>query len=60
MGLHKQYLKVGQNARNQLFGLPKGTKTNKTGGGSGNATSPLSMLISQGVTFNNSKLIFQN
>lgn len=45
MGLHKQYLKVGQNARDQIFGLSRGGRT----------SSPLSMLISKGAKLNNSK-----
>lgn len=49
MGLHKQYFKVGQNARNQLFGIAKSSKSN--------GSTPLSMLISQGVKLNNSKCI---
>lgn len=50
MGLHKQYFKVGQNATNQLFGISKSSKSN--------GTTPLSMLISQGVKLNNSKCNF--
>ena len=49
MGLYKNYFRVGQNAGNQLFG------TARNGGGNGGM--PLSMLISQGVKFDNSKLI---
>lgn len=45
MGLHKQYLKVGQNARDQIFGLGRGGRT----------SSPLSMLISKGAKLNNSE-----
>ncbi|XP_055601457.1 scavenger receptor class B member 1 [Uranotaenia lowii] len=48
MGLHTNYFKVGQNASNQLFGLP-------TRGSSGGPT-PLSMLISQGAKFNNNRI----
>lgn len=47
MGLHKNYLRVGQNAGNQLFGVSHIPRTN--------GTTPLSMLISQGAKFNNSK-----
>uniref|UniRef100_A0A8D8CT66 Lysosome membrane protein 2 n=1 Tax=Culex pipiens TaxID=7175 RepID=A0A8D8CT66_CULPI len=47
MGLHKNYLKVGHNASNQLFGLPPRGPSGPT---------PLSMLISQGAKFNNSRL----
>lgn len=47
MGLHKNYLKVGQNAGNQIFGIPRVTR----------GSTPLSMLISYGAKFNSSKLI---
>jgi hypothetical protein len=47
MGLHKNYLKVGQNAGNQIFGIPRVHR----------GSTPLSMLISYGAKFNSSKLI---
>lgn len=47
MGLHKNYIKVGQNAGNQIFGIPRVTR----------GSTPLSMLISYGAKFNSSKLI---
>uniref|UniRef100_A0A182J2E2 Scavenger receptor class B n=1 Tax=Anopheles atroparvus TaxID=41427 RepID=A0A182J2E2_ANOAO len=46
MGLHKNYFKVGQNASNQLFGLPP----------SPGGPTPLSMLISQGAKFNSNRI----
>uniref|UniRef100_A0A182XMQ8 Scavenger receptor class B n=1 Tax=Anopheles quadriannulatus TaxID=34691 RepID=A0A182XMQ8_ANOQN len=46
MGLHKNYFKVGQNASNQLFGLPP----------SPGGPTPLSMLISQGAKFNSNRV----
>lgn len=46
MGLHKTYLKVGQNASNQIFGIPRVHRTGST---------PLSMLISYGAKFNSSE-----
>jgi hypothetical protein len=45
MGLHKNYLKVGQNASNQIFGIPRVRR----------GSTPLSMLISYGAKFNSSK-----
>lgn len=45
MGLHKNYLKVGQNASNQIFGIPRVPR----------GSTPLSMLISYGAKFNSSK-----
>jgi hypothetical protein len=48
MGLHKNYLKVGQNAKHQIFGFPR------TPGG----PTPLSMLISYGPKFSSSKYTF--
>ncbi|KAJ8886471.1 hypothetical protein PR048_012682 [Dryococelus australis] len=45
MGLHKQYLKVGQSAKNRLFGVPPPFK--KTPAGSQDSTSPIQMLISE-------------
>lgn len=45
MGLHKNYLKVGQNASNQIFGIPRVHR----------GSTPLSMLISYGAKFNSSK-----
>lgn len=45
MGLHKNYLKVGQNASNHIFGLPKMHR----------GSTPISMLISYGAKFNSSK-----
>lgn len=50
MGLHRNYLRVGQNAGNQLFGIPHVPRAN--------GATPLSMLISQGAKFNNSKWSF--
>lgn len=47
MGLHKNYLKVGQNAGNQIFGIPRVNR----------GSTPLSMLISYGAKFNSSKYI---
>lgn len=47
MGLQKQYLKYGQTARDKIFGLPPDTRRN--------VPTPLSMLISHGAKFNNSK-----
>lgn len=47
MGLQKQYLKYGQTARDKIFGLPPDTRRN--------GPTPLSMLISHGAKFNNSK-----
>lgn len=49
MGLQKQYLKYGQTARDKIFGLPPDTRRN--------GPTPLSMLISHGAKFNNSKYI---
>lgn len=52
MGLEKQYIKYGQSARDKIFGMsPEARKQGPT---------PLSMLISQGAKFNNSKYRFQN
>jgi hypothetical protein len=48
MGLHKNYLKVGQNASNQIFGIPRVHR----------GSTPLSMLISYGAKFNSSKYTF--
>ncbi|CAG9800444.1 unnamed protein product [Chironomus riparius] len=45
MGLHKNYLKVGQNAGNQIFGIPRVTR----------GSTPLSMLISYGAKFNSNR-----
>lgn len=50
MGLQKQYLKYGQTARDKIFGLPPDTRRN--------GPTPLSMLISHGAKFNNSKWHF--
>lgn len=50
MGLQKQYLKYGQTARDKIFGLPPDTRRN--------GPTPLSMLISHGAKFNNSKYQF--
>ncbi|CAO1331993.1 unnamed protein product [Diamesa tonsa] len=47
MGLHKTYLKVGQNASNQIFGIPRVHRTGST---------PLSMLISYGAKFNSNRV----
>lgn len=44
---NKQYLKYGQTARDKIFGLPPDTRRN--------GPTPLSMLISHGAKFNNSK-----
>lgn len=49
MGLHKNYLKVGQNASNHIFGLPKMHR----------GSTPISMLISYGAKFNSSEYIFE-
>lgn len=50
MGLEKQYIKYGQSARDKIFGMsPEARKQGPT---------PLSMLISQGAKFNNSKYRF--
>lgn len=46
MGLHKNYLKVGNNASSQIFGIPRVPR----------GSTPLSMLISYGAKFNSSKL----
>ncbi|XP_055688318.1 lysosome membrane protein 2 [Lutzomyia longipalpis] len=51
MGLHKQYLKVGRNARDQLFGIPPRDGKSSSGG-----PTPLSMLISQGVKLNSNRV----
>ncbi|GAB0096291.1 scavenger receptor class B member 1 [Sergentomyia squamirostris] len=50
MGLHKQYLKVGRNARDQVFGIPP--RDGKPASG----PTPLSMLISQGIKLNNNRV----
>lgn len=50
MGLHKHYLKYGQNARDKIFGIPRDSRSS--------GPTPLSMLISQGAKFNSSKIIF--
>lgn len=47
MGIHGNYIRVSQNARNQLFGIPHVARNS--------GVTPLSMLISQGAKFNNSK-----
>lgn len=47
MGLQKQYIKYGQTARDKIFGIPPDTRRN--------GATPLSMLISHGAKFNNSK-----
>lgn len=46
MGLYRNYLRFGRNAGNQLFGIQPHHK---------NGATPLSMLISEGAKFNNSK-----
>ncbi|CRL06895.1 CLUMA_CG019504, isoform A [Clunio marinus] len=46
MGLHKNYLKVGQNASNQIFGIPRVHR----------GSTPLSMLISYGAKFNSNRV----
>jgi hypothetical protein len=43
MGLHKQYLKVGQSAKNRLFGVKPWRKTPASPEG----TSAIQMLISE-------------
>lgn len=50
MGLTKHYLKYGQTARDKIFGISKNSRNN--------GTTPLSMLISQGTTFNSSKYLY--
>lgn len=49
MGLHKNYLKVGQNASNHIFGLPKMHR----------GSTPISMLISYGAKFNSSEYLYK-
>lgn len=49
MGLQKHYIKYGQNARDKIFGMTPETRRN--------GPTPLSMLISHGAKFNNSKFI---
>lgn len=52
MGLHKQYLRVGQSARNKLFGInPENGFAERTGG------TPLSMLISEQGKINHGELL---
>lgn len=50
MGLQKQYLKYGQTARDRLFGISRGGSMQNN-----ENITPISMLISQGVKFSNSK-----
>lgn len=49
MGLYKNYINVGQNASKSIFGISRGPRSS--------GATPLSMLISQGAKFNNSKYI---
>jgi hypothetical protein len=51
MGLHKQYLKVGQSAKNRLFGVKPWRKTPASAEGA----SSVQMLISEQGKFNHSK-----
>jgi hypothetical protein len=51
MGLHKQYLKVGQSAKNRLFGVKPWRKTPASPEG----TSAVQMLISEQGKFNHGK-----
>ncbi|XP_069685569.1 scavenger receptor class B member 1 [Periplaneta americana] len=53
MGLHKQYLKVGQSAKNRLFGIKPMRKTPASSEGS----SPIQMLISEQGKFNHGRLV---
>lgn len=57
MGLQKQYLKVGQSAKNRLFGIQPNTPVRKsTSGRSRNAdTRPLQMMVSDQNKISNSK-----
>lgn len=52
MGLHKQYLKVGQSAKNRLFGIKPMRKTPANSEG----TSPIQMLISEQGKINHGRL----
>ena len=52
MGLHKQYLKVGQSAKNRLFGIKPMRKTPANSDG----TSPIQMLISEQGKINHGKI----
>jgi len=56
MGLHKQYIKVGQNAKNRLFGVSPSKKrvTPKIPTGDGK---PISMLISDGNNISTGKFL---
>ena len=56
MGLHKQYLKVGQNAKNRLFGVPPAKRHRRRA----DDGTPINMLISEtgGVSTGKLKLIF--
>lgn len=58
MGLQKQYLKVGQSAKNRLFGIQPNTPVRKsTSGRSRNAdTRPLQMMVSDQNKISNSRL----
>lgn len=51
MGLQKQYIKYGQNARDKIFGIAPDTRRS--------GPTPLSMLISHGAKFNNSEYLHQ-
>ncbi|XP_066990954.2 scavenger receptor class B member 1 [Anabrus simplex] len=54
MGLHKQYLKVGQSAKNRLFGIKPTAKSQVS---QQDSTSPLQMLISEQGKVNHRRLI---
>lgn len=54
MGLHKQYLKVGQNAKNRLFGIPP---TNRHRRRADDGT-PINMLISESGRVSTGKFFF--
>lgn len=49
-GIHKQYLKVGQSAKNKLFGISPGQDYGQRTG-----SKPLSMLISEQGKINHGK-----
>ncbi|KAL0281623.1 UNVERIFIED_CONTAM: hypothetical protein PYX00_002556 [Menopon gallinae] len=53
MGLHKQYLRVGQNAKNRLFGIPP-SKRNRIRNEDG---TPINMLISEQGKISTGRLI---
>ncbi|XP_063219535.1 scavenger receptor class B member 1 isoform X1 [Bacillus rossius redtenbacheri] len=56
MGLHKQYLKVGQSAKNRLFGVPPPFKKTPAAAGAQDSTSPIQMLISERGRVNHGRL----